>query len=159
MITLHTYTNTLCSLKIAQSRLNLLLDEKSRIYTKYFPISPNIENERVQGGDISADKKMTAYLSELLEKDYGTGKSLEEEITEQQGQVKKYQQHVDIMTTSLKEMKGIEHNLYYEIVVNGNSVSKAIRIVAERYNLEEQTIWKNYYRKIKKDIKKLQSIQ
>lgn len=159
MITLHNYTNTICSLKIAESRLNLLLDEKSKIYTKYFPISPNIEKERVQGGEMSADKKMVAYLTEILEKDYGTGKSLEEEIKEQQEQVKKYQESIKIMTDTLKMMNGIEYNLYYEIVINGNSISKAIKLIAEKYNLEEQTVWKNYYRKIKKDIKKIQAIQ
>lgn len=52
----------------------------------------------------------------------------------------------------LKELKGIEKELFYEVVVKGTNVTRAIDKLAYIYDLEPSTIWKNYYPKAKENI-------
>ena len=96
---------------------------------------------------------MALYLHELYLIDVGTGMSLAGEIDEQQETVNTLQNYITTMESTLSKMSGIEYDLYYEIVVNGTQITKAVERIAEKYERDNQTIWKNHYRKIKKDIK------
>lgn len=154
MFTIHSYTDTKCEFEIAKSRLRLLTDKKETLYCKYFPITPTLKEVMVDGGERNNDK-MADYLHELHEIDIGTGKSLAEEIVYQQANVNKLQEYLQEMSESLSKMSGLEYKLYYEIVVKGVSISKAVENIATTYEKEPRTIWKNYYNKIKKDIKKV----
>ena len=139
---------------MAKTRLSLLMDRKEKLYCKYFPITPKLKEIMVDGGEHGGDK-MALYVHELHEIDIGTGKSLAEEIKFQQENVIKLQGYLIDMEKNLSEMSGIEYDLYYEIVVNGTTISKAIDKIAEKYDKDSQTIWKNHYRKIKKDVKRV----
>lgn len=156
MFTIHTYTDTKCELELAKTRLSMLMDTKEKLYCKYFPLTSKTKEVMVDGGTKNNDK-MADYLHELHEIDIGTGKSLEEEITYQQQNVDKLQNYLDDMTVTLSKMNGLEYKLYYEIVVNGTTISKAIEKIAGVSGKEPQTIWKNYYRKIKKYIRKVRT--
>ena len=59
------------------------------------------------------------------------------------------------MNDSLSKMKGIEYQLYYEIVVKGVNVTKAVENIADKNNKDTSVIWKKYYKKIKKDVNKI----
>lgn len=50
----------------------------------------------------------------------------------------------------LGTLTGREYELYYEIKVNGLNKTRAIEKIARKYELEERTIWKYTYSKIKK---------
>lgn len=154
MFAIRTYTNTKCELEIAKNRLNFLLDKKERLYHKYFPIVSKLKDISVQNSSHEKDK-MTNYLHELHEVDIGTGKSLHDEIIYQQENIRTLEMYLNDMTTVLSQLKGVEYRLYYEIVVNGLNISNAVETVAEWAGKDTQTIWKNYYKKIKKEIKKL----
>lgn len=154
MFTIHSYTDTKCELEMAKTRLSLLMDRKEKLYCKYFPLTPKLKEVMVDGGEHNNDK-MADYLHELHEIDIGTGKSLADEITYQQENVDKLQGYLNNMTDSLAKMTGLEYKLYYEIVVKGVNVSKAVDNIAELSGKETRTIWKNYYNKIKKDVKKV----
>ena len=154
MDTIMTYTNTKCELEMAKARLGLLMDRKEQLYCKYFPMTQKIKDDVVSGGQINNDK-MANYVHELHEVDIGTGRSLANEIEYQREGVEQLQQYLSIMEDALGKMNGIEYALYYEIVVKGMRVSRAVSTIAERYNRDDQTIWKCHYRKIKKEIKTL----
>ena len=154
MDTIRTYTNTKCELEMAKARLGLLMDRKEELYCKYFPMTQKIKEDVVSESHTKNDK-MAAYVHELHEVDIGTGKSLAEEIEEKRAVVESLQQYLSIMEDTLSKMKGIEYALYYEIVVKGVRVSRAVSYIAERYNRDDQTIWKYHYSKIKKEIKTL----
>lgn len=154
MFTIHSYTDTKCELEMAKTRLSLLMDRKEKLYCKYFPLTPKLKEVMVDGGERNNDK-MADYLHELHEIDIGTGKSLADEITYQQQNVDKLQGYLNNMTDSLAKMTGLEYKLYYEIVVKGVNVSKAVDNIAELSGKETRTIWRNYYNKIKKDVKKV----
>ena len=154
MFTIHSYTDTKCELEMAKTRLSLLMDRKEKLYCKYFPLTPKLKEVMVDGGEHNNDK-MADYLHELHEIDIGTGKSLADEITYQQQNVDKLQGYLNNMTDSLAKMTGLEYKLYYEIVVKGVNVSKAVDNIAELSGKETRTIWKNYYNKINKDVKKV----
>ena len=153
MFTIHTYTDTECELEIAKSRLDFLIDKKTRLYRKYFPLSSEVKEIIVDGGEKNNDK-MADYLHELHEIDYGTGKSLEEEIIYQQEIVDKLKNYLDIMSNSLSKTKGLEYQLFYEIVYNGVNITKAVENISSNYNADVSTVWR-VYKRIKKYVKKL----
>lgn len=154
MFTIHTYTDTKCELEIAKTRLSLLMDKKEKLYCKYFPLTAKIKDVVSTTGEHNNDK-MADYVHELHEVDVGTGKSLAQEIEYQQENINKIQAYLDEMTTSLSKMNGLEYKLYYEIVVNGTSISKAVDKIADSSGKDTSTIWKYYYKKIKKDVLKI----
>ena len=154
MFTIRSYTDTKCELEMAKTRLSLLMDKKEKLYCKYFPITPTLKEVMVDGGQRNNDK-MADYLHELHEIDVGTGKSLADEIVYQQQNIDKLQGYLNNMNESLSKMTGIEYQLYYEIVVKGVNVTKAVENIADKNDKETRTIWKNYYNKIKKDVKKI----
>lgn len=154
MFNIKNYTDTKCELEIAKTRLNWLMDKKAELYCKYFPISPTLKDVIVDGGERSSDK-MPEYLHELYELDVGTGMSLAEELQAQQRKVNMLQNCINDMNESLSKMTGIEYQLFYEIIYKGVNVSKAVDNIAIANEKEPQTIWKNYYKKIKYDINKI----
>lgn len=62
------------------------------------------------------------------------------------------QNFVDQMEKDIKKLSGIENKLYYEIVINGTNVTKAVDKVSQDEFIDISTIWKNYYPKVKKEI-------
>ena len=156
METIRTYTNTKCELEMAKTRLSLLMDRKEELYAKYFPVTQKIKEDIIKGGEKDNDK-MAKYVHELNEVDIGTGRSLAQEIEYQRTVVDRFTRYINDMSETLRKMRGIEYALYYEIVVNGVTISRAVGNIAERYNRDDQTIWKYYYTKIKDDVKKLQT--
>ena len=152
MYIIRTYTNTKCELEMAKTRLNLLMDRKEKLYCKYFPITSKPKELIVDGGEKDNDK-MALYLHELHTVDVGTGKSLAGEIDEEQDNINNLQNYINVMESTLAKMSGIEYDLYFEIVVNGTPITKAVDKIAEKYDKDTQTLWKNHYKKIKKYIK------
>lgn len=156
MFTIQTYTDTKCELEMAKTRLNQLMDKKEKLYCKYFPLTPTLKEDIVDGGEKNRDK-MADYVHELHEIDLGTGKSLAEEITYQQENVNKIQTYVNNMNDILSKMVGVEYQLFYEIACKGVSVTKAVDVIAERNNIDTSTVWRTHYKPIKKYVKKLKS--
>lgn len=154
MYDIRCFTNTKCELEMAKTRLNLLMDRKEKLYCKYFPITSKIKEVMVDGGNKNNDK-MADYLHELHDIDIGTGKSLAEEIEYQQQNIDKLQGYLNTMADSLSKMTGIEYQLFYEIVYKGVKITKAVENVAVANDIEPQTIWKNYYKKIKKYVNRV----
>lgn len=156
MYAIRNYTNTKCELEMAKTRLNLLMDRKEKLYCKFFPITSKTKDVVITQSNNNTDK-MAEYLHELHDIDIGTGKSLAEEITYQQQNVDKLQGYLNDMNDSLSKMTGIEYQLFYEIVYKGTHISKAVDIIADNNSIEPITIWKNYYKKIKKYINKIKN--
>ena len=154
MYAIRNFTNTKCELEMAKTRLSLLMDRKEKLYCKYFPITPKLKEVMVDGGEHNNDK-MADYVHELHEVDIGTGKSLAEEIEFEQNNINKLQGYLDTMTESLGKMSGIEYQLFYEIVYKGVKITRAVENIATANDIEPRTVWKNYYKNIKKDIKKI----
>ena len=146
-----TYNNTKHELEIAKERLEMLLDKKEQLHSKYFKMTSSVSEARGAGGfkDI-----MALYMAEYLKPDKDTGKSLDEEITESQREVKYLEEHLNRMTGNLLKMNGIEYELYSLIVVKGKNITKAVEKTAEIYQdvASIRTIWSIYNKKIKKII-------
>lgn len=158
MFSIRTYNDTMCELKMAKRRLKLLQARRNELWFKYFPMTSRPKEIMVDGGKHDNDK-MADYLYELHEIDIGIGMSLADEIKRLESNIKKLKQCLNYMTKTLSSMQGIEYQLYYEIVYNNRPISKAVDIVASKNNKDTQTIWKNYYRKIKKYVKNTVKIQ
>ncbi len=61
------------------------------------------------------------------------------------------------MDNHLKELSGIENRLYYQIIVKGLNITKAVDKVSFEYDKDVSTIWKNYYPKVKSKIEELEN--
>ena len=153
MFTIQTYTNTKCELEMAKTRLNFLMDKKEKLYCKYFPVTSKYKNIVISETRENNDK-MADYLHELHELDLGTGMSLADEIEHQQKKIEKIQSFINKMNKTLSKMTGLEYKLYYDIVVNGTKISKAIDKIAETNNMDARSAWR-VYKKIKNDVKKV----
>lgn len=158
MLTIRNYTDTKCELEMAKTRLNLLIDKKITIYAKYFPVTTKPKEISVDGGSLNNDK-MADYLHEINDVDLGTGMSIEQEIDFQQKNIVKLQGYLNDMDNILSKMSGIEYQLFYEIVYKGTNITKAVETLAEETGKDTSTIWKNHYKKIKKDVKKITNFQ
>lgn len=156
MIAIHTYTDTKFELEITKIRLNMLIDKTEVLYAKYFSTTSTLKEIIVDSGKKNTDN-IAEYIYELYDVNMlGTSMSLADEITFQKENIKKLENYLNQMTIKLSKMNGIEYKLYYEIVVKGIGISKAVENIASEYSKEPRTIWKNYYNKIKSDIKKLE---
>lgn len=148
------YNNTLCELNSAKIRLNLLMDRKEALYSKYFPMNKPLTADKVDGGNGMKDP-MNEYMIELTTPDEKTGKSLEQEINEQRDEIAKLDQYIRLMDSTLNCLSGLEADLYRFIVKDGMKISKAVEKVAELNYKDTSTIWRMYHRTIKADINKL----
>lgn len=148
------YNNTLCELNSAKIRLNLLMDRKEALYSKYFPMNKLLTADKVDGGNGMKDP-MNEYMIELTTPDEKTGKSLDQEINEQRDEIAKLDQYIRLMDSTLNGLSGLEADLYRFIVKDGMKISKAVEKVAELNYKDTSTIWRMYHRTIKADINKL----
>ena len=155
MYDIRKYTDTKCELQLSKTRLRLLMDRKEKLYCKYFPVTAQLKDVMVDGGEKNKDK-MADYLYELHDViDVGTGKSLADEIEYEQKHIQELQEYLNSMKDTLSTATGIVYQLYYEIVYKGVNITKAVENIAIANEIEPQTIWKYYYPKIKFDIQKL----
>ena len=157
-MTLQNLTNTKCEILVAKNRLNILMDRKARLYCKYFPMNAKLKDVMVDGGEQKTDK-MAEYMQELYDVDVGTGKSLAGEIEDEMNQIQQLEFCWQSMTEALAQMKGVEYQLYYDIVVNGFKPTKAVEHISEKENIDVSTLWKNYYPKIKSDVNKIRRFE
>lgn len=87
------------------------------------------------------EQRIIALRLETLEKE-------KEIIIEYQKQLEELneflKENIKEMETNLKQLNGIEQMIYYEVVVNGLSVTKAIDRVSYKVDKDSSTLWKNY---------------
>ena len=146
-----TYNNTKRELKIAQIRLDNLLNKKSLLYSKYFNITSKQTEIAIQA--LSYKDKYAQFMIEYTKVNSETGMSLEQELKEQKNIVDELTETIDKMTNNLLQLQGLEYELYSQIVVKKNSISKAVEKTAEIYDVGISTVWRCYNKKIKKIIK------
>ena len=157
MIAIRNYGDTKNELEIAQTRLNYLMDKKEELYVRYCSVSiPKLDDIKIQQSNVNKDK-MADYIHELTKK-RKNGLSLEQDLEQQQSVVSKLKYYINLMEHNLKVMKNIEYKLYYAIVVEGRGITGGIDHVSFEANKDVSTIWRVYYPKIEKEIKKLETM-
>lgn len=160
MIAIRNYTNTTIELRNTQNRLKLLETEAEKVFDKFFPTTASpfaiIKNEKGHAKD-----KQAEFQIEMDRKRKHNGLSLREEIAQVKNDVRRLKYYVGLMNDDMKKLKGIEYELYYDIVINENNARKSISKIVEEFaekegiNREVNTIWVNYYPKIEEYLKKL----
>lgn len=151
---LSTYMNTLLELQAIQERLKWLEERRLVLYTKYLGVkSPNYD--KVGGKKNWSIDGMSLYLEALEKVDGATGVSLEKEIEMLTEQRQTLTDTLKNMGQSLRKAEGIEYELFVLIVVDGMKRSQAVKEIAEKNYMSEQTVWRYYYPKIKEEIEKL----
>ena len=124
-----TYNNTKRELEIAQTRLDNLIDKKSLLYSKYFSITS--KQSEISAQNLSYKDKYAQFMIEYTKIDNKTGMSLEQELNQQKKIVNELTKALDKMTDNLLELQGLEYEVYSQIVVKHNSITKAVEKTAE----------------------------
>lgn len=146
-----TYNNTKHELEIEQIRLDNLLDKKALLHSKYFSVTSKPSETGIQSG--SFKDKYAQFMIEFTKINKDTGMSLEQELMGQKSTVNKLTKILDKMTDNLLQLQGLEYELYSQIVVKRNNITKAVEKTAEIYGVDVSTVWRCYNKKIKKIIK------
>lgn len=151
MIVFKSYNDTYHEYKIELLNLERLENKKNKIRDKYFKITSSIKNTgNVLTSIVDYDDKYTSYMIEL------ENTNIEAKIEEQKNIINKLKYYLNCMQYHISCLKGIEYQIFYEIIYNNKNISKAIEYVAELNNKEPQTIWKLYYPNIKKELEKFE---
>jgi len=152
MQSIRIHSNLKKELQIVQIKLDMLLNKKIELHTKYVGVKSAPLGEKVQcSNDVD---KFALYMHELTKINEITGLSLDKEIEITTNEVNNLRYYINLIEYQLKELKGYEYDLYYKIAVLGLSITKAVENVAEKNNVSDMTIW-TYYNRIKKEVKKL----
>ena len=147
-----TYINTKSELRIAEIRLNWLYEKKEILEVKYLGIKSKPLGEMPSNHNVSNDSSVVAFIYEYEDKKQKNGLSIKEEITALELTVNSLKTSLDKMERALREMEGIEYQLFYLIKVEGKKPKKAVYLVTESSGMSEATIWR-YYAKMKESLK------
>lgn len=147
-----TYINTKNELKIAEIRLKWLYEKKEVLEVKYLGIKSKPMGEMPTTHNVSNDSTVIAFIYEYEDKKQKNGLSIKEEITSLELTVNSLKSSVEKMEKALREMQGIEYQLFYLIKVEGKRPKRAVNLVTDSSGLSEATIWR-YYGKMKECLK------
>ncbi len=147
-----TYINTKSELRVAELRLNWLYEKKEVLEVKYLGIKSKPLGEMPSNHNVSNDSSVIAFIYEYEDKKQKNGLSIKEEITALELTVNSLKSSVEKMEKALREMEGLEYQLFYLIKVEGKRPKRAVNIVSESSGLSEATIWR-YYAKMKESLK------
>ena len=146
MIVFRSYNDTYHEYKIELLNLERLEEQKNEIKNKYFKITSSSDSNINTSNEY--DDKYTRYMIELEKT------NIDEKIEIQKNKVNKLKYYLNCMEYHISKLKGIEYQIFYEVIYNNKNISKAIEYVAEINDKEPQTIWKLYYVKIKNELTK-----
>lgn len=152
MNALKTYVNTKYECKILEYRLQWLLERKEVLEVKYLGIKSKPMGEMPTTHNVSNDSSVIAFIYEYEEKKQRNGLSIKEEITALTSEINSLKTSLEKMEKALREMEGIEYQLFYIIKVEGKKPKKAVYTVSENSGMSLATIWR-YYRKMKESLK------
>ena len=145
------YTNTLLELRSCEARYKYLSERREVYYVKYLGIkSPTYDS--VGGHKNWAVDGMSIFLDLVSRKDPKTGLSLDEELEKVAEEITALTKILKEMALYLRQMEGIEYQLYYRIVIDGLSKSEAVRRIAEENYMTERNVWSTYYPRIKDSL-------
>ena len=155
MSAIRNYSNTLIELRSCEQRYRFLREKREVYYVKYLGAKSPVYG-KVGGSTNWTPDNMSIFLDLISRKNEKTGMSLDEEMEVLSGEMSEYNRLLREMAKSLKMMRGIEYELYTEIVINGLTVSNAVKRIAEKNFMSENNVWVQYYPRIKDEIKKLE---
>lgn len=146
------YVNTKSELRVVELRLNWLLEKKEVLEVKYLGIKSMPLGEMPSNHNVSNNSSVIAFIYEFEERKQKNGLSIKEEINILQNEQKKLRESLGRMEKALREMEGIEYQLFYLIKVEGKRPKRAVNEVSETSGLSLRTIWR-YYRNMKESLK------
>lgn len=148
------YCNSIIELKVAQERLQYLQNKKEELFTLYImPKAMQVDNVGGQNKPKNTDNVMRYVVAVNTPNENGL--SINEEIELLQKQVNHLTALLETMTKSLISLKGIECQLFVEIMINGSKPSEAVNKIAEQSYMSVANVWKHYYPQVKKEMEKV----
>lgn len=147
-----TYVNTKAELKIIEIRLTSLENKAEELAAKYLGIRmAPLFSETYQHYPTN-ESTVIAFIYEYEDKKQKNGLSIKEEINLLKTEQKRLRESLARMEKALREMEGIEYQLFYLIKVEGKRPKRAVNLVTESSRMSEATIWR-YYAKMKESLK------
>ena len=140
-----TYAITKAELHVAEERLHLLMARKEELYTRFFPLASRMGD--TTGHTNKRSDPMAAYVSELEKINPVTNMSLDDELENCQNEIRTLQYYLKRMEYIIKESKGIKNELFCLVIMDGVRPVKAVKQIADKYSIEEDSVWKRHYPK------------
>lgn len=157
MSVLRSYNNTIQELKLIQKRLEVLEAKKEELFYRIcYPQGWHTDDgsgSKSTSIPSSVTEKFASLCNEVNER---TGLSLNDEINVCKHEIERLKKLVDEMNTILKNLDGIEYEIYAKIVVDGLKPTRAVQHVAQDHFMSEDNVWRTYYSKVKQYLVKLQ---
>lgn len=157
MSALRNYNNTVQELKIARKRLKVLKAKKEELFLRIcYPKgwhSNDGSGAKSTSIPLSASEKFANIVNEPNDI---TGLSLNDEIEMTERDVKDLQSTIDEMNEILRNLDGIEYEIYTKIIVDGLKPTQAVQHVAQDHFMSEDNVWRTYYSKVKQYLIRLQ---
>lgn len=148
MDSIRTIRDTQNDIKIISKRLEILEMKKEELHSRYLGIH-SASGEMFKGSKENYSK-VIAYLHKFEVEKQSNGLSIKEEIDQLTDKKIYLLGQLEKMHSTLKELKGIEYQLYYKMAVDGLKTTEAVEAVAEENYISKETAWRRY-----KNIKKL----
>lgn len=154
---LQSYTDTKMEVMLLEARVEFLENKKLEIFTKYFGLKSPQWDKIPTLSDPNQDKNIL-YITEMAKKQ-NNGLTIDQELEIDKKQLEKAKRTLAKMDKMLQELKGIEYQLYYEIVVNEINVNQAVKRIAENNYMSVDNVYHVYYPKIKAEIHQLRKLK
>lgn len=152
------YTNTKLEMMSDQSRLKSLLLKKEELFQRYCGVKAVAFNDDPKVTTHPNHDLKLCYIEKCDEVNPATNMSLNQEIEKLQNDIQKREIILEQIECALRQLHGIEYELYRDIVINGYKPSDAVRNEAVKYSYSEKQIWKKYYHMIAPSIRKLRKV-
>lgn len=146
MDSIRTIRDTQNDIKIISKRLEILETKKEELHSRYLGIH-SASGEMFKGSKENYSK-VIAYLHKFEVEKQSNGLSIKEEIDQLTDKKIYLLGQLEKMHSTLKELKGIEYQLYYKMAVDGLKTTEAVEAVAEENYMTDRQVWK-YYKKVK----------
>lgn len=150
MIVFKSYNDTYHEYQIERINLERLEEKKEKIRSKYFKITSSPKDmEKDSTCYISSENYDDNYQLYMIELE---NDNIIEDIEKQRNVVNRLKYYLKCMEYHLSKLKGIEYQIFYEVIYNNKNITQAIETVAEINEKDNQTIWKNYYPNVKEHL-------
>ena len=144
MDVLVTYSECQVEYQVLSTRYNYLMNKKAEISQMLLGIhSPSLE--KIGGSNPSElGHKVILFNEEINVKKQPNGKTINEEMMDLE---KKMDRLVEIMKeieSVISRIRGIEAQLFYQIMINGLKPTEAVEKVARENYISQETAWRKY---------------
>lgn len=148
------YINTVNALKVAEARYESLKLRREALEQRYCGVHAiRYDGDGTKNQPSNRDN-ILEYVIAITTPQTSTGMSIDDELGELADEIAELTDTVRKMQYYIKNLQGIEYELYTAMMIDGMRPAEAVQMVAENNYMSEANIWKTYYPQVRSVMKK-----